>query len=409
MNFLFLAFHYPPSQAIGARRPFHFVKYLRRLGHRVEVVTTTPQPVAVAGVHYVPDPASPLRKTSLAGIAHMTLRKFFFPFEDSVICSYNMYRRAEAILRDSPREWSVFSTFPPVSTHLAALRLRQKYPVRWIADFRDPYAQAPTRRNALRELPHHFCHFSPAVDQCIENRIVRWADLLLANTDVVAGVWRERYPQAAHKIAHLWNGFDEDETIQAEPIPPRAFQVMSHTGGMYHGRNPGLILDSLTRLIDRGLLDPARFRLRFIGEMNYDSIPDQAVFDGLVDKGCVEATGQIPSKEILWNSDFHLLLDWKEGLQVPAKLFEYIRVGRPVLAITSQDSPSARILRQSGTPHLILSDGTPPAEVDERFLAFLRMSTDPVAPNSWFQEQFDGSRRVSAFLELLASGRPPLS
>jgi len=143
--------------------------------------------------------------------------------------------------------------------------------------------------------------------------------------------------------------------------------------------------------------------------MNYDSIPDQAVFDRLVEKGCVEATGLIPSEQILWNSDFHLLLDWKEGLQVPAKLFEYIRVGRPVLAVTSQDSPSARILRQSGTPHLILSDGTPPGEVDERFLAFLRMPTDPVAPNSWFEEQFDSSRRVNSLLALLASGRPPLS
>lgn len=94
---------------------------------------------------------------------------------------------------------------------------------------------------------------------------------------------------------------------------------------------------------------------------------------------------------------------------MPAKLFEYIRVGRPVLAITSQDSPSARILRQSGTPHLVLSDGSAAAEVDERLLAFLRMPTEAVTPNSWFEEQFNASRRVSAFLELLASGRPPLS
>lgn len=407
-NFLFLAYHYPPSQAIGARRPSHFAKYLRRFGYRVEVVTTSRQNESVPGVHYVPDPVTPLRKRSMAGISHMALRRLFFPFEDSVICARNMYRAAEELIRTSPEEWFVLSTFPPISPHLAALRLRRKYPVHWIADFRDPLANSPSRHFALQSLSPLLRRVSPAVDRWIENRIVKHADLMLANTDVVADLWRQRYPHAATKIAHLWNGFDPDQNVEAEPIPPRPFRLMAHVGAMYHGRNPGLILESLDRLVHSGRLDPSRFRLVFTGGRNYDSIPDQPLFDRLAQAGCVEETGWIERDEdvrrISWQSDFHLLLDWKEGQQVPSKIFEYIRLGRPVLALTSPNSPSARILRQSGTPHLILPPDTPPAEVDERFLAFLELPSEPVPPNQWFHDQFDSGRRVQTLLDLLKPG-----
>ncbi len=403
-NFVFLAYHYPPSQAIGARRPAHFAKYLRRFGYRVEVITTSPQKESVPGVHSVADPATPLRKRSPSGITHMVLRKFLFPFEDSVICAPNLYRAAEEIIRDRPEEWFLFSTFPPISTHLAALQLKRKYPLFWIADFRDPYAQAPSRRTALESFPH-LQRISPAVDQWIENRIVRHADLMLANTDVVADLWRSRYPQAEGRIAHLWNGFDADQHVGPEPSPPRPYRLMAHTGGMYHGRNPRLILESLDRLVANGRLDPATFRLLFIGQLNYDSIPDKPVFDRLRQAGCVDATGWIESDEevrrISSQSDFHLLVDWKEGQQVPSKIFEYVRVGRPILALTSANSPSARILGQSGVPHLVLPEDTPADAADERVAQFLQLPSDPVEPSPWFFDQFDAGRRVQTLLRWL--------
>lgn len=400
-NFLILAYHYLPSPAVGAKRPSHFAKYLERAGYRVRVLTNTPQTVPVEGVTFVPDPATPLRKESLPGLTHMALRKLFFPFEDSVICSWDLYRKAEVIVREAPETWAVFSTFPPVSSHLAAWALRRKYPLRWVADFRDPLAFSPTREFALRPFPALPRFFSPRVDQWIERQIATWADVLVMNTDVVESLWRARYPEAAGKVTHIWNGFDREDNVRAEEIPARPYKVMSHLGSLYHGRHPGMVLESMDRLIRNGRLDPGGFRLQFIGTINYDGIRDRPLFDRLIQLGCVVETGAVPASELRWEADSHLLIDVKEGQQVPSKIFEYIRVGRPILALTSAGSPADRILQKSGVPYLTLPDGTAAEVVDEQFLEFLRLPSEACAASEWFNRQFDAAERVRALLRVL--------
>jgi glycosyltransferase involved in cell wall biosynthesis len=405
MSFLILAYHYPPSGAIGARRPAQFVKYLSRMGYRVEVLTASRQDQPAAGVTYVPDPADPLRKGSLAGMTHMLLRKFFFPFEDSVVWSWNLYRAAEKIIRESPEDWVVLSTFPPISTHLAALRLRKRYPIRWAADFRDPLAHAPSRGFALQESPFLVRRLSPATDERIERSIAHRADLMIANTDIVADHWRHRYPRQASKITHIWNGFDPEQRLQAEPIPPRPYRLMAHVGNLYHGRHPGLILESLERLLASGRLRPGSFRLKLLGAIEQGGIIDPHILVRLTGVGCVEVAPWTDSRheaqKVSAQADYLLLVDWEEGQQVPAKIFEYICIGRPILALTAKDSPSARILKNSGIPHLILAPDTPLAVADEEFLKFLQLPSDPAPPSRWFDEQFNAERRVATLVRLL--------
>ncbi len=406
-KFLILAYHYPPSPAVGATRPSHFAKYLQKFGFFVQVLTATPQPETPQDpVTHVKDPVNPLRKNTLSGLAHMTLRKLIFPFEDSVIWSWNLLSEAEKLISKAPRDWVVFSTFPPVSTHLAALRLRQKYPVRWVADFRDPLAGSDSRRTALDHLPTVVRSLSPAADQWIEKRIVDRADLLIANTDVVADLWRRRYPPHARKITHIWNGFDLDDTMEARPIPPRPYKVMSHVGGLYHGRRPDFILESLDRLVTSGRLKASSFRLQFVGQINYDGIANRAVFDRLVQTGCVEATGMLTQSEArkaAGEADYLLLLDWNQGLQVPAKTFEYVRIGRPIFVVTSPESPVDRILQSSQIPYCSVSSDTPPPVLDEKFLQFLDLPTESCKPSPWFFDQFDASHRVSTLVRQLES------
>ncbi len=407
-RFLILAYHYPPSGAIGAKRPAQFAKYLSRMGYPVEVLTASRQDQPAEGVTYVPDPANPLRKGRLAGMSHMLLRKFFFPFEDSVVWSWSLYRTAQRIIRESPENWVVLSTFPPISTHLAALRLRRKYPIRWAADFRDPLADAPSRRFALEEAHFRFLsrRLSAATDRRIERSIARWAHLMIANTDVVADHWRQSYPELASKITHIWNGFDPEQRLQAEPIPPRPYRLMAHVGGLYHGRHPGLLLESLDRLLTSGGLNPGSFRLKLHGETEQGGIIDHTILDRLKAVGCVEVAPWTDSiheaQKVSTQADYLLLVDWKEGLQVPSKIFDYIRIGRPILALTAKDSPSARILKDSGIPYLILAPETPPAVVDKELLKFLQLPSDPAASSRWFNEQFNAERRVGTLVRLLA-------
>jgi glycosyltransferase involved in cell wall biosynthesis len=397
---LILTYHYPPSSAAGAVRPFHFAKYLGRQGFDVRVLTASVQPAAEPGVVYVRDPASPLVKRSLIGITHMTIRKFLLPFEDSVVWAWPLLQTAERIIAKAPSEWSVLSTFPPVSTHLAAFRLREKYPIRWIADFRDPLAGSPSRR-AVADVAGPL---SPRVDVFLERMIARHADLLIANTDIVADIWRRKYPRFADKVHPIWNGFDPEEQPEVAPIPARPYKVLLHAGNVYQGRHPGALLDSLDRLIAGGRLDPASLRVQFVGGIVAGTIPNQDVFQRLIELGCVETTGSVSKREaqrLAAQADYLLLIDLNDGLQLPSKLFDYIRIGRPVFALTGNNSPAARILTRSGIPSTLIYPDTSPAAIDEEILRFLHLPTDPVAATAWFDENFSAERRTRQLVQLL--------
>ena len=398
---LLFAYYYPPSAAAGALRPFHFAKYLRREGFDVRVITAVKPSGSAPEVVHVPDPAVPLVKRSLVGMTHMLIRRLFLPFEDSVVWAWPAYRAAERILRAEPGGWSVISTFPPVSTHLAALWLRRRYPIRWIADFRDPLAGSPTRK----AVEHLAGPLSPKVDALLEKWIFRRAGAVIANTDVAAGHWRRRYPEADHKIHHIWNGFDAEEAGAPRAIPPRPYKVLLHAGTIYQGRHPGILLDALDHLISTNRLDPGRLRVRLLGDMVPGTIPNPEVLDRLVQAGCVEvvpSVGRAEAARQTAEADSLLLIDLNDGLQLPSKVFEYVRIGRPVLALTGRGSPADRVLEGSRIPYSPIYPGTPVDGAAEAVLRFLTLPADPIPPSDWFIENFDARRRTAQLMALLA-------
>jgi len=90
--------------------------------------------------------------------------------------------------------------------------------------------------------------------------------------------------------------------------------------------------------------------------------------------------------------NYSLLLDITPGnavLQVPAKLFDQVRIGRPILAFTAENSPSSRILEQSGISHVLLKPDESESKVDEGILKLLKMDSEARPSSAWFRENFD--------------------
>ncbi len=289
---------------------------------------------------------------------------------------------------------AVFSTFPPTAVHLVALRLNRRFGIPWIADFRDPM------RGSIARLHHVFPH----IDRVLEPVIFRRACAVIANTNAVAEAWIRRYPEWAHKIVAIPNGFDPDEPLGPAPIPPRPYRVVGHFGEIVAFRHPGVLLDSVERLIAAGRLDPATLRLRLAGAMDWPDTPES--FRSLLARGVVE-TMPLPWTEAgarMAESDYLLLVDFTTGapgLQVPYKLYSYLRIGRPVLAITTPDSPVERLLSRSGVPHACIYPGSPAEEIDRRVLDFLRLPTDPVRASDWFWENFDCTAQTRVMASIM--------
>jgi glycosyltransferase involved in cell wall biosynthesis len=395
-----LAFYFPPDNLAGGARPYRFYKYLPRFGYETRVVTVAPQDQTTSrgDVQYVPHPRD---RGKLPLLAERVIRRFLAPNDDG-ICWYPYAAAAARGWIEQDGASVVLSTSPAVSTHLAAMRLKRRYGVKWIADFRDPIVGSPFRAGSRR------------FDGFLEPRIFQRADALIANTDALEKTWLDRYPQHRPKISLLWNGFDPEEAIAAAPIPSRNHRVLTHTGDIYGQRHPGQLVAAITRLTGRGALDPAALRIRLVGRFHPEWLPEPAAqMRALVEAGRVDCSGEAVPRaqaiEALAESDYLLLLDVsgrQAGLQVPSKTFEYLQIGRPVLTFTTRNSPLERILERSGVPGVCVYESDAPETVDEKMIRFLRLPPDPVRAADWFWEQFDGlnqARQLAAQIDELTA------
>jgi hypothetical protein len=186
----------------------------------------------------------------------------------------------------------------------------------------------------------------------IEAHFVAQTHALIVNTDALSAALGARYPMYRGKIHVIWNGFDPAEELSPLPIPHGTRKRVVHMGELYGGRHAGPILESMLRLAVSGLVSPGQVQLSLIGPSSDGAILDSGVLKQLIERGLVEyVPSRIPQREarlITRQADALLLLQPQTDVQVPAKLFEYVRIGRPVLAFVKRDSPSDRILLGSG-------------------------------------------------------------
>ena len=365
-------------------------KYLQEFGYETHVLTASPPDKPQARVTWVPVPAR--------NFGERVLRKFVFPSDEDIQWTLPALRAAEKLIAATPMD-AVLSTVPYIQDHVIAYRLKRKFRLPWIADYRDPIVGNPFRR--ATGMPG-------MADRLLNSRFFATADLLIAVTDYGRQAWIGRSPQVESKSAVIWNGFDPEEPILPMPIPTRPYRLISHFGSFYGGRNPVIPLASALRLVRRGSLNPARFRFRLVGALEPEiRVRHNGLFQELIDLRCLELEPVVPrpqALEAMMESDSLLLADNNEaaiGHTVPAKLFEYIRVGRPVLALTVKDSPVERILSMSGVRYVTLSPEMDEPAIDARMINFLNLPTDPADLSHQFQTEFNGRTQARTLAGLL--------
>jgi hypothetical protein len=123
--------------------------------------------------------------------------------------------------------------------------------------------------------------------------------------------------------------------------------------------------------------------------------------------GWLEIMEPVPvlrARELALESDGLLLIQPQSAVQVPGKLFEYLRMGRPILAYVIRDSPIERILRQTSVPFECIYPEHSPEEIDQRILSFMaKLDPAPASPGPWFEETFEASRQTKFLDNLIRS------
>jgi glycosyltransferase involved in cell wall biosynthesis len=298
-------------------------------------------------------------------------------------------------------ETTIYSTFPPFGAHLAALLLARNEKLKWIADFRDPmYLGRP-----------ELTRFQRAAFSACERSMLKRANAVIVTTDTLADEWKCRYPDLAKRIHVIWNGFDPDDRIEEDKPPQRSYRLFSHVGALYGGRNITPLLESVSRLIEARRLWPDRLRIRLVGGMNNDCLPSAEFLARATKEGWLELIAEhLPrsdARRMAQDSDGLLLVQPHTTVQVPAKLVEYLRLRRPILAFIPSGSPIEKILKSSGVTYQAVYTGTRPQDFDDALEIFVKHSGAGEAPTAWFQQNFDAGRQTAELARLIQSLHQP--
>lgn len=383
---LLLTYHFPPSGAVAVYRMIGLVRYLPKYGW---------QPIVVAPprVPWEPEDESllaqvpagtpvervPFATSFLGKIARWCAPEAHWLWPASTACRRMIHEH-------QPR--AIFTSSPPGCVHLLGRRLQKKFGLPWLADFRDPWI--------INDLdPHN------RVAHWLEHQVLASANVLIANTPLNQSGWIRANPDAAAKIVTIPNGFDPERFVKPESRPVGEHLTILHAGELYHNRDPRPFLDALGELSDTSL------QVEFLGRQSGGLFDFPAEIENRNLSATVRLAAQVPYAEAIqrmMNADILLIVQspqWPIG--VPAKLYEYLGAGRPILALAETDSDIAWALRESGVLHRI----APPRDVPAIKQALVELTSDvragrPASGNPEALQQFTRERmaqRVAACLD----------
>lgn len=349
-----IAFHFPPIQgSSGVQRTLKNAIYLPDFGWRARVLTVWPSayPAQHPGqLDELPDGLEIARLPALDTARHLSLRgryvgRLALP-DRWVSFSWLGFWPALHWLKQKPVD-VFWSTYPIASAHLLAGRLARRLKRPWVADFRDlmlddTYPREPEKR---------------AIHARIEASVVRDADRLVVTTSGARALLLERYSELApERVAVIENGFDEENFVAAEANVPRsrsarACPVLLHSGLVYPvERNPAALFAALAILKEQGFMDRHPFRVMLRASGNEAMLTRQIADCGLSEWVHIKpALGYTEALAEMLEADALLILQGSDcNHQVPAKLYEYARAGRPMLALTDPKGDTAAVFARFG-------------------------------------------------------------
>jgi glycosyltransferase involved in cell wall biosynthesis len=273
-------------------------------------------------------------------------------------------RRAEQFLRQE-RVDAIFSSGPPWTCHLIARHLKTKFDLPWLMDFRDPWASLASERTGPRwwhQLAEH-----------MERRCIRTSDLVLCNTDRLCHAFQRHYSDLnPTRFRTLTNGFEDLPASRIQRANPK--RLLLHLGSIYAHRRIDTFLTALAGLVRSGRLSAESFQVVFQGDITASHLAEATkIVPDLLQSKCVEFRARVnweQAWQLLWNSDLLLLFQGSHELQVPAKFYEYLQTGIPILAVTEEGALTDVL--QATESGIWVKSGDPQAIAD-RLLRALQM------------------------------------
>lgn len=375
MKILIVSTFFPPQNSIASLRPYTWAKYWSREGHDVTVLTVqklphssdSPMPMEGFSVVSLPIPG-------LMGRIGSRLKKVDYPSPSAKI-EQKAYRKNSQILKLiywAKRRYGIYSNcrMPEVTDAWAKLALTQASKEDWdlVVSSAWPYSvhrvgyglkrQGKTKLWVMdwRDLwtGNHMYPGLPIIrwwEQRMERQFHSQADMVTTVSEPLAA---QLITNVGNKVHVIYNGFDPEDYTALSGCPAfpddGLFRIV-YTGSIYSGKqDPTPLFTAIKNLHDSKKVTPNQLKVVFVG-VNSD-VTDLAKRSHVDEY--VAFQGLVPRERALRmqrDCDALLFLEYQapgvDGI-LTGKLFEYLFVQPPILAIgISSQSSAGVIIEQS--------------------------------------------------------------
>lgn len=372
---LLIAYHFPPIRvSSGIQRTLSLTRYLNEHNWQPSVLSIVPSAYEKTSDDQLADVPSHIEVKRAAGwdtARHLSISGRYLRFmampDRWVSWLFGGVASGLAMIRKNKPD-VIWSTYPIATAHLIGLVLHRLTGVPWIADCRDSMTEENYPNNSAQRKIYRW----------IEGQAVKRASRLIFTTQGTCQMYMERYPQVApsHFIV-IPNGYDEEIFLASEK--QLAHQqagcgklTLVHSGLLYPSeRDPTAFFDALSELKQEGKICADRLTI-ILRATGHDGI-----FQPMLDERSIAdlvslAPGvdyKVALQEMLSVDGLLLFQATNCNHQIPAKLYEYFRAGKPVFALTDKAGNTAETIREAGIDDIV--DLTDKNEIKQQLVTFL--------------------------------------
>lgn len=369
---LILTYYWPPAAGPGVQRFLKMSKFLPEFGWKPYVITVkngTYSSTDESLINDIPGEVEVYKTNTLEPFkvyemltgnkgSSKAVGGINLEGKQSFIKKLSLFVRANFFIPDSRKGWGkyaykkavevikkegidiVISTGPPHSTHLTALKLKEKHNINWVADLRDPWTNVYYNKLFPRT------KLTEKKDKALEKKVSENADLI----SVVSNGLKEEFGKYNDNIKVLYNGFDTEDIEKNTNFKKNKKFTLSYIGNFKPNQNVVGLWNALGDICKENSNFKKDLKISLTGNADssiIESIKDNKLNDNLEENGYVSHK---KATELMNKADLLLFIipqAENNKLIITGKLFEYIACQSPILSIGPVNGNASNILSEA--------------------------------------------------------------
>jgi hypothetical protein len=380
---LIITYYWPPSSGSGVQRWMYFTYYLKKYGFNPLVLTVKENQASYRNVDesfldnvsdidtYRTSTIEPLKLYSLItsrslkkgipqgvvgenskGLLHKLfsyIRGTYFIPDSRIGWNLFAYKKAKKIIKQNKIDL-VITTGPPHSTHLIGLKLKNKFNIKWISDFRDPWSDLYYNKDLIRSKR------AIQKDIRLEKLVLDKSDLVLTVGENLKELLVSKSPSIKYKAHHIYNGFDKVLNDSIKTKKPNHFEI-TFVGTLTENQPYKSLIKTLKALVQNN--HEINISLRLAGNIQnkiLDEIRKELHGINIIITGFVDHKTAI---QLMKNANLlvNILAEMEHSrILVSGKQMEYIATGNPILCFGDTEGESAKLLSETGNSITVPKD-----------------------------------------------------